>query len=179
MNTHFRERDNYVRITELTPDLKRKIEDAVENLLLILDAYAGDENAEDDGSDEPINGWPSQGQSVTNAMSCDEDTEQDNADQEPWLGWTVTGVWGGPCDQDLEINGDENEPLCGWTEEFNQANVHRTSNDGVQEWSFHSGFDRSGVRVATDLLMDKVGRGAASRAAPLMVYKDYVLRQAE
>ena len=81
MNTHFRERDNYVRITELTPDLKRKIEDAVENLLLILDAYAGDENAEDDGSDEPINGWPSQGQSVTNAMSCDEDTEQDNADQ--------------------------------------------------------------------------------------------------
>lgn len=179
MNTHLRERDNYVRITELTPELKRKIEDAVENLLLILDAYAGDENAEDDGSDEPVNGWPNQGQSSNIAMSCDDEREVDNADYEPWLGWTTSGHTGAPCDRDVEINGDEDEPFCGWTEDFDQANVHRTADTGPQEWSFHSGFDRSGVRVATGLLMDKLGRGAAHRAAPLMVYKDYVLRQAE
>ncbi|AMM83986.1 hypothetical protein [Martelella sp. AD-3] len=178
MSTHFREQDNYVRITELTPELKRKIEDAVENLLMILDAYDGEADDEDDGSDEPVNGWPNQGQFSNNAMSCDDEREIDNSEYEPWLGWTTSGLAGATYDRDLEINGDEHEPFCGWTEEFDQANVHRTADTGPQEWSYHYGFDQSGVRVATDLLTAKLGRRAANRAAPLLVYQDFVLRRA-
>lgn len=93
MNTHFRARENFVRIVDLTPELKRKIEDAVENLLLILDAYEGDADA------EPSIGWPNPGHlgdhKITKAMSCDDDREDDS---------------------ELEPTGDEDEPALGWTE---------------------------------------------------------------
>lgn len=114
--------DDFTRIIELTPELRQRIEATVEHLLTILDAFEGEPDAEDDGS------------------------------AEPWLGWSSTGATGRFSDLDLEENGDEQEPFCGWTEDDNQANVHRTSNTGPQEWSYHYGFDGSGERKANALL---------------------------
>ncbi len=57
MGIHFHQRDQFVRIVELTPALRRKIEATVESLIALLDSYDGDENTEDDtpledGADE-------------------------------------------------------------------------------------------------------------------------------
>lgn len=175
MNTHFRERESYVRIVELTPELRRRIEQTIEHLISLLDDYDGDDSAEDDGTAEPLNGWPNGDHfaphSVTNALSCDEDREvdnadyEDNADGEPWLGWTTSGLHGASYDTDLEVNGDEQEPLCGWSEGVDQTEPNSRDTTRPQEWSFYSGFDGSGERVGMNLLREKVGRRAARNVA--------------
>ncbi|MBB4123275.1 hypothetical protein [Martelella radicis] len=125
MNTHFREQENFVRILELTPELRKRIERTIEHLVSLLDDYDGEPDAEpllgwtdeevphrkyyaptgegedeDDGTAEPLLGWPNQNERtgshpITDAMSCDEDREFD--------------------DSDCEESGDENEPSLGWT----------------------------------------------------------------
>lgn len=58
MGHHFRERDNFVRIVDLTPALRKQIEATIEHLVSILDHFDGDENLEDDGCGEAFdNGW--------------------------------------------------------------------------------------------------------------------------
>ncbi|WP_319519903.1 hypothetical protein [uncultured Martelella sp.] len=175
MNTHFREGDSFVSLLEVTPELRKGIEQTVEQLIALLDLFDGDENSEDDGTAEPLNGWPNGDHfpphSVTNALSCDDDRENDNADYEdnadcePWLGWTVDGETGSPCDADLESNGDEQEPLCGWSEGVDQTDPKSRETTRPQEWSSHSGFDGSGERVGMSLLREKVGDRAAQNVA--------------
>lgn len=55
MSFHFRRHENFSRIVELTPELRREIEATVERLIAILDVFDGDENLEDDagGDAEP------------------------------------------------------------------------------------------------------------------------------
>ncbi|MGV0820816.1 hypothetical protein [Martelella sp. AMO21009] len=179
MSTHFGEQENFVRILELTPELRKRIEQTIEHLVSLLDDYDGDENAEDDGMAEPVNGWPNQRQfcgdhPLNNVMSCDDEREQDNADwedggdDEAWLGWTATGNMGMYADYDLEQNGDEDEPLCGWTEGLDQSRKDRTSDRGPQEWHHHYGFDRSGKYEAFRMIsrrrgVPRVRRGSAPR----------------
>ncbi|TNB48054.1 hypothetical protein FF124_10765 [Martelella lutilitoris] len=141
--------DDFTRLVELTPELRRKIETAVERLLDILDVYDGDENAEDDGTSEPVNGWPNEGQRPVNAMSCDDDREVDNADyeeggdREPTLGWSSTPLQDreycpeeliaadNECEADVadeqhdEADEGNNEPWLGWVAGGDQTNVHR------------------------------------------------------
>lgn len=57
MSFHFRPSENFTRIIELTPALRREIEATVERLISILDMFDADENLENDGSDEPSLGW--------------------------------------------------------------------------------------------------------------------------
>ena len=57
MRTHFRDQESFVRIVELTPQMRKRIEATIEHLLSILNDYDGDENLEDDGSAEPDGGW--------------------------------------------------------------------------------------------------------------------------
>ena len=103
-------------------------------------------------------------------MSCDEDREDDDCDEEwsgdenePLLGWTTAGAHGDSgIDPDRELDDADKEPFCGWTESIHQG-IANSSSSGREEWSYHYGFDGSGVCVAADLLMDKVERGAARR----------------
>ncbi len=39
MGNHFREQDNYVRIIELTPELRRRIEKTIKELSAVLSLY--------------------------------------------------------------------------------------------------------------------------------------------
>ncbi|MGE6739667.1 hypothetical protein ACQKGC_05265 [Allorhizobium pseudoryzae] len=57
MSFHFRPNENFSRIVELTPALRREIEATVERLIAILDMFDGDEDLEDDASGEPWLGW--------------------------------------------------------------------------------------------------------------------------
>lgn len=57
MSFHFRPTENFTRIVELTPALRREIEATVEHLITILDRFDGDENLEDGGDSEPSLGW--------------------------------------------------------------------------------------------------------------------------
>lgn len=57
MSFHFRPTENFTRIVELTPALRREIEATVEHLIAILDRFDGDENVEDAGDNEPSLGW--------------------------------------------------------------------------------------------------------------------------
>ena len=170
MNTHFREQESYVHIVELTPDLRKRIEQTIEHLISLLDDYDGDDSAEDDGTAEPLNGWPNSGHFIAKEMATDDDREQDNADYEPSLGWTGSGAHGAPYDADVEVNGDEQEPFCGWTEETDQTNPNSRETDRPQEWSYYGDFDGSGVRVGYDLLVNKLGGRTAIRATPASVW---------
>ena len=149
MSTQFSTQNDFTRLVELTPELRSKIETAVERLLNILDVYDGDENAEDDGTAEPVNGWPNAGQRPVNAMSCDDDREVDNADyedggdSEPTLGWSSTPLQDREyspeelnaadleCEADVadapldEANEGNDEPWLGWIAGGDQTNVHR------------------------------------------------------
>ncbi len=149
MSNSFSTQNDFTRLVELTPELRSKIEIAVERLLDILDVYDGDENAEDDGADEPVNGWPNEGQRPVNAMSCDDDREVDNAnyedggDREPTLGWSSTPLQDreyspeelsaadNECEADVadephdEADEGNDEPWLGWIAGGDQTNVHR------------------------------------------------------
>lgn len=48
MGSHFREQDSFVRIVELTPAMRKRIEDTIEQLLMVLDYFDGDENLEEE-----------------------------------------------------------------------------------------------------------------------------------
>nr|WP_321307542.1 hypothetical protein [uncultured Sphaerochaeta sp.] len=63
MGIHFREPDSYVQILEITPATRRGIEDAIEQLIALLDTLDPDVDLEPDTDDEP------------------------NGDDEPSLGW--------------------------------------------------------------------------------------------
>lgn len=77
MGYHFREQESFVRIVELTPRLRKRIEQVIEHLVSILDQFDGDENLEDGGDDEPSLGWTKSGY-VTFTSSVDE-REMDGA----------------------------------------------------------------------------------------------------
>ncbi len=92
MGYHFREQESFVRIVELTPDMRKRIEATIEHLLSILDAYDGDENLEDDGCGEP---WLSSGAAEHRTAWCDDrgddresedEHDEDGGDLEPTLG---------------------------------------------------------------------------------------------
>lgn len=63
MGYHFREQDSFVRIVELTPAMRKRIEDTIEQLLIVLDHFDGDENLEEENEhggnilDEPHDGF--------------------------------------------------------------------------------------------------------------------------
>ncbi|MDQ0318765.1 hypothetical protein QO002_000903 [Pararhizobium capsulatum DSM 1112] len=63
MGYRFREQDNYVRIVELTPAMRKQIENTIEHLLSVLDHFDGDENlewddaGENDGDEESSLTW--------------------------------------------------------------------------------------------------------------------------
>lgn len=84
MSFHFRPSENFSRIVELTPDLRREIEATVERLIAILDMFDGDENREDDGSGEPWLGWTDMEARYPQFHPCDdregEDDEHDYRD---------------------------------------------------------------------------------------------------
>ncbi len=110
MGYHFRAGDTFVRIIELTPQMRKRIEATIEHLLSILDAYDGDENLEDDGCAEP---WLSTGaehhQTAWRTNICD-DREVDDyydeygGDYEPTLGWTVDGFVGPTAANDARLS---------------------------------------------------------------------------
>lgn len=83
MGYHFREQESFVRIVELTPAIRKQIEETIEHLLSVLDQFDGDENLEDDGNDEPSLGWGAGGHPdrIRNPVGAD-DLELDDADDE-------------------------------------------------------------------------------------------------
>ena len=99
MGIHFREGADFVRILELTPELRKQIEITVENLIAILDRFDGDENLEETGDEHDVGtpeGWRKsshQGEPILEDDEDGHDAEQDNCDDED----------GG----DTELNGDE------------------------------------------------------------------------
>jgi hypothetical protein len=93
MGIHFRERDNFVRIVELTPALRREIETTIESLIALLDQYDGDENDEDDGCAE---GWLSSG-----------------AEHHQPLWYGLTGVDDREEEPEHDENGGDDEPMLG------------------------------------------------------------------
>lgn len=103
---------------------------SIERLIDLLDAMDDDPDGEDGGDLEPTQGWPNAGQRVNEAMCCDDEREQDNADCEPSLGaaerhpngmsWSdaahthTQARWGEGMNDDREDDGDDLEPslLC-------------------------------------------------------------------
>lgn len=77
MSFHFRPTENFTRIVELTPALRREIEVAVEHLIAILDRFDGDENVEDAGDDEPSLGWTEREAGSPRYHPCDDREEED------------------------------------------------------------------------------------------------------
>lgn len=94
MGYHFREQESYVRILELTPELRKEIETTVEKLIAFLDRWDGDENLEETGDEQDTGmpeGWRLSAYTSAHVLEDDEDgndVEQDSSDMEPDLGWT-------------------------------------------------------------------------------------------
>lgn len=91
MGTHFRERESFVRILELTPALRRRIEATIEHLVSLLDAYDGDEDLEDGGDDEASLGWTERGPDSCllapyDDREMEDENDEDGGDYEPSLG---------------------------------------------------------------------------------------------
>lgn len=53
MGYHFREQSDYVRLIEMSPALRRRIEKTIEGLVALLDAVDGDWDLEPCAGDEP------------------------------------------------------------------------------------------------------------------------------
>ena len=64
----------------ITPTMRQLIENVIDDLLLLLDEIDGDADLEDD------------------------DREQDNSDNEPWLGWPAHCEMGPTFDPDRELD---------------------------------------------------------------------------
>jgi hypothetical protein len=131
MGVHFRQQDSFVRIVEMTPALRRRIETTIENLIALLDTYDGDENLEEDdfaeeddpaeevGDMEPILGaleWHPRslelslfGAPVASDGSCVRGVRE--CSQEYW-------AQGGDADE-CEMEDDREESL-GWCERDSQ-----------------------------------------------------------
>ncbi|MCA0257147.1 MAG: hypothetical protein LCH47_11195 [Proteobacteria bacterium] len=90
MSIHFRPSENFSRIVELTPQLRREIEATVERLIAILDVFDGDENCEDDAYDDREDEDEHGGDIL-------DEPHDDQDEGEPWLGWTEvvnqTDMW--------------------------------------------------------------------------------------
>lgn len=82
MSIHFRPRESFTRIVELTPALRREIEATVEQLISILDLFDGDENVEDDGCAEPSLGWPTSGTGAIQNVPYHDDREVEDEHDE-------------------------------------------------------------------------------------------------
>ncbi|WP_197434650.1 hypothetical protein [Agrobacterium vitis] len=99
MGYHFREQESFVRIVELTPRLRRQIEQAIEHLVFILDQFDGDENMEDGGDNEASLGWTERGpnaclEAPSDDREVEDENNEDGADDEPTLGWTRDSYMG-------------------------------------------------------------------------------------
>ena len=105
MGYHFREQENFVRIVELTPAMRKQIEATIEQLLLILDQFDGDPDLEDGADGEPSLSWTdTQGRygldDIVGAPFADpaddneleDEHDEDGGDHEPTLGWTESGA---------------------------------------------------------------------------------------
>ncbi|WP_174800972.1 hypothetical protein [Martelella limonii] len=90
--------------------VRQKLEAGLEYLVALLDEIDGEADREDDGTGEPVLGWPLQAHPITNDMTCDDDREEDDereddkADSEPWLGRPEDGHDGQLADTDLEVD---------------------------------------------------------------------------
>lgn len=101
---------DFTRIVELTPALRRRLEQTIEHLIALLDSYDGDTDTEESGDSEPSLGWPLQGITALRDGSYDDreaepEHDEDGADDEPTMGWSVTGFCGSTFDTD-EIEED-------------------------------------------------------------------------
>lgn len=98
MNSHFRPSEDFSRIIELTPTLRRRIEQTIENLVALLDSYDGD------ADEEPSLGWTPQGPDAlqpqymekgprlgpfTDDREVEDGHDEDGGDVEPLLGWST------------------------------------------------------------------------------------------
>jgi hypothetical protein len=89
MDPHSRETDTYVKFT---PEIIRRMESAVSNILALLDEVSVDVELEDGADDECY------------TMGSTSDMEGDHCDDEPWLSagterWNTNG-----SDRDLECD---------------------------------------------------------------------------
>lgn len=121
MSIHFRPNENFTRVVELTPALRREIEATVERLISILDLFDGDENLEesdtdeDGGDEEPSLGWSDMqarydayGAGDLHNIALGYDREEENEH-----GGDILDEPHDDYDQDLEDGGDD-EPSLGW-----------------------------------------------------------------
>lgn len=150
MGIHFHQRDQFVRIIELTPALRREIEATVESLIALLDSYDGDENLEEDtpledGADEE----PTLGAPENHPSSRDTDWtgrfvprsgklyRVPDKSQERWAAGSTRDD---ECEEENEHGGDildephdedaDDEPSLAFTEALDQSSPHRWG-----EWS--------------------------------------------
>lgn len=98
----------------VTASMRQKLEATCAALIDLMDALDLDPDLEETGDDEPLQGWPN-GSQPNAEMSCDDDREADNSDQEP--------------DSD-----DERE--LGWQDEGSQASLHSSIDDGEPDLGF-------------------------------------------
>lgn len=77
MNFRLASNDNFIRIVELTPMLRKQIEATMEHLVAILDRFDGDENLEDGVDGEPSLGWAEMEARYPHYHPCD-DREEEN-----------------------------------------------------------------------------------------------------
>lgn len=79
MKHHFRERDTYTQILEITPAIRHQIEATIENLIELLDVVDPHGDLEPDNDNEPSLGWSS-------SQGCGDssDLEQDDVEVQPW-----------------------------------------------------------------------------------------------
>ncbi|WP_290774395.1 hypothetical protein [Hoeflea sp.] len=108
---------DFTRIVELTPALRRRMEQTVEHLIALLDTYDGDPDAESTGDDEPWLGWPQQGIAALLSTSGDDreledENDEDGADDEPTIGWTENGFCGQTFDTDELEEDHEDGPAA-------------------------------------------------------------------
>ncbi len=102
---------------ELTPDTRKRIEDAIEQMMLLLDTIDGDENLEEPGDLEPALGWTDRGPAALakhipdDDREVDDENDEDGADTEPEeTDYDLAGA-----DTDLEhCDGDYDAPLFIW-----------------------------------------------------------------
>lgn len=143
MHTHI---DDWPLSGPPAPSIRRRLEDTIEALLAELDALDGDADLEEAGdeADQSFIEWSGRPRGfdidrldLAHEEAEEDDTAEDGADAEPWLGYPEGNVGQSPhnCGGDDDREEGDDPPEATWLEGVNQTRErHHTWCDDSEPW---------------------------------------------